>query len=228
MLYFTREIGAEFRTLRQELGRDPGLTFTALLRTVASERLGDRYSLLGERLDGDAALERGFPSEAAGLARYGVIILGAFEPSAWRPAEAEALRTHIEAGAGLVVLAGETCAAGGTLAALAPCPPLGGLERGVFPLSVPGAGHAVSEGLAGLFAGSSVGTLARLGPTRAGAVVVLASGAQPVVAVQAYGRGRSALVASNTLWRLAGAGARRRRLRPPVASAGALVRRQRR
>ena len=57
VLYFTRVIGSEFRTLRQELGRDPGLTFTALLRTVASERLGDRYSLLGERLEGDAALD---------------------------------------------------------------------------------------------------------------------------------------------------------------------------
>lgn len=208
VLYFTREIGSEFRTLRQELGRDPGLTFTALVRTVASERLGDRYSLLGERLDGDAALERGFPGEAAGLARYGVIILGAFEATAWRPAEAEALRKHIEAGAGVVVLAGDSCAAGGPLAALAPCPPLGGLDRGVFPLSVPAAanGHAVAEGLAPLFAGASVSTRARLGPARAGAVVALTAGVQPVVAMQSYGRGRCALVASNTLWRLAGPG----------------------
>lgn len=208
VLYFTREIGSEFRTLRQELGRDPGLTFTALLRTVASERLGDRYSLLGERLEGDAALERGFPADAAGLARYGVIILGAFEASAWRPAEAEALRKHIENGAGVVILAGDTCAAGGALAALAPCPPLGGLERGSFPLSVPAAanGHAVAEGVAPLFAGASVGTLARLGAPRAGALVTLAAGTAPVVAVQPYGRGRSALVASNTLWRLAGPG----------------------
>jgi hypothetical protein len=208
VLYFTREIGSEFRTLRQELGRDPGLTFTALLRTVASERLGDRYSLLGERLEGDAVLDRGFPSDPAGLARYGVIILGAFDAQAWRPAEAEALRRHIEAGAGVIVLAGDTCAAGGALAALSPCPALGGLDRGVFSLSVPAGanGHAVAEGLPALFAGSSVGTLARLGPTRPAAVVVLAAGSQPVVAVQPYGRGRSALVASNTLWRLAGPG----------------------
>ncbi len=206
VLYFTREIGSEFRTLRQELGRDPGLTFTALLRTVASERLGDRYSLLGERLDGDTALERGFPGEAAGLARYGVIILGAFEASAWRPAEAEALRRHIESGAGLVILAGETCAAGGGLAALSPCPPLGGLDRGSFPIAVPPASHPVADGLAALFAGASLDTLARIGAPRAGAVVALTAGNRPLVAVQAYGRGRSALVASNTLWRLAGPG----------------------
>lgn len=208
VLFFTREIGAEFKALRQELGRDPGLTFTALLRTVASNRQGDRYALLGERLDGDAALERGFPSDPAGLARYGVIIVGAFPPTAWRAEEAEALRQHAERGAGVLFLAGDECAAGGVLGALAPCPPLNGLERGSYPLAVPpgAAGHPAVEGLAGLLAGASVQTIARVAPPRPGASLLLTAGGLPLAAVQSYGRGRSGIIASNTLWRLAGPG----------------------
>jgi hypothetical protein len=208
VLFFTREIGAEFKALRQELGRDPGLTFTALLRTVASNRQGDRYALLGERLDGDAALERGFPTDASGLARYGVVIVGAFAPEAWRADEAEALRQHAERGAGVLFLAGEDCAAGGGLAALAPCPPGGNLERGSFPLAVPGAaaGHPAVDGLAGLLAGSAVQTVRRVGRPRPGASQLLTAGGMPLLTVQGYGRGRSALIASNTLWRLAGPG----------------------
>lgn len=208
VLFFTREIGAEFKALRQELGRDPGLTFTALLRTVASNRQGDRYALLGERLDGDAALERGFPADPAGLARYGVVLVGAFAPTAWRAEEAEALRQHAERGAGVLFLAGDDCAAGGALAPLAPCPPLAGLERGSYPLAVPpaAAGHPAVDGLAALLAGAAVQTVARVGPPRPGASLLLSAGGRPLLAVQGYGRGRSGIVASNTLWRLAGPG----------------------
>lgn len=212
VLFFTREIGAEFKALRQELGRDPGLTFTALLRTVASQRQGDRYALLGERIEGDAALERGFPTDPAVLARYGVIVVGAFPPEAWRSEEAAALRKHVESGGAVAFLAGAECAAGGVLAALAPCPVSGGIERGSWPLAVPpaAAGHPAVEGLAPLLSGVAIETITRCAPPRPGASILIeaASGgrAVPVVAVQAFGRGRSALIASNTLWRLAGPG----------------------
>lgn len=212
VLFFTREIGAEFKALRQELGRDPGLTFTALLRTVASQRQGDRYALIGERLEGDVSLERGFPTDPAGLARYGVVVVGAFAPESWRPEEAAALRRHVDSGGAVAFLAGQDCAAGGTLAALAPCPPSGGLDRGSFPLAVPAgaAGHPVVDGLGPLFAGSAIETLARCAAPRPGATVLLTAAAGgragPVVAVQPFGRGRSAVIASNTLWRLAGNG----------------------
>lgn len=208
VLFFTREIGAEFKALRQELGRDPGLTFTALLRTVASNRQGDRYALLGERLDGDAGLERGFPTDPAGLSRYGVVLVGAFAPTAWRPEEAEALRQHAERGAGVLFLAGEDCAAGGVLAPLAPCPPLSGLDRGSYPLAVPpaAAGHPVVDSLPALLGGAAVQTIARVGAPRPGASLLLSAGGQPLLAVQGYGRGRTGIVASNTLWRLAGPG----------------------
>jgi hypothetical protein len=212
VLYFTREIGAEFKALRQELGRDPGLTFTALLRTVASNRQGDRYALLGERIAGDEALEHGFPTDAAGLGRYGVIIVGAFAPGAWHSDEAEALKRHVDGGGAVVFLAGDECAAGGVLAPLLPMVPATGLERGSFPLSVPAGatGQPVVEGLAPLLVGAAVDSVVRCDPPRPGASVLLASSAGgrvlPLIAVQTWGRGRCALVASNTLWRLAGPG----------------------
>lgn len=212
VLYFTREIGSEFKALRQELGRDPGVTFTALLRTVASRQQGDRYSLLGERIAGDDALAKGFPTDAADLGRYGVVIIGAFPPEAWRPQEIEALRRHVDGGGAVVFLAGEACAAGGALEALLPMVPAGTLERGTFPLGVPPAatGQPVVEGLGPLFAGTSIDSLVRCAPPRPGASILLASAAGgrslPVLAVQSWGRGRCALVASNTLWRLAGSG----------------------
>ena len=39
LLYFTRELGQEFKMLRNELGRDPGLSFSALFRSA-----GERFT----------------------------------------------------------------------------------------------------------------------------------------------------------------------------------------
>ena len=57
LLYFTRELGQEFKLLRNELGRDPGLSFSALCRSA-----GERFTLQGDRAPGDDALAAGFPA----------------------------------------------------------------------------------------------------------------------------------------------------------------------
>jgi len=220
VLYFTRELGLDFKTLRQELARDGGLTFTALFRTLASKSLGDRYTLQGDRLDGDAALERGFPTTAEALRRYGVIVVGSFAASGWKADEQEALVSYVEQGGAVVFLGGEQSFGAGGYggSALAPLMPatLGAdaLERGAFPVSVPGtaAGQSAVAGLSEALGPTAVvESLNRLGALRPGATVLLevAAGGRPapLVAVQGFGRGKGAAVASNTLWKLARPGA---------------------
>ena len=65
VLYFTLELGQEFKMLRNELGRDPGLSFTALFRSA-----GSRFTLQGDRVSGDEALAAGFPSGKDALKPY--------------------------------------------------------------------------------------------------------------------------------------------------------------
>ena len=57
-LFFTRELGMDFKMLRSEIGRDPGIAFTALFRT-----LSERFTVQGDRLTGDEPLEAGFPTD---------------------------------------------------------------------------------------------------------------------------------------------------------------------
>jgi uncharacterized membrane protein len=215
VLYFTRELGLDFKTLRQELARDGGLTFTALFRTLASRSAGDRSTLQGDRIAGDEALAQGFPSDPAGLRRYGVIVVGSFAASAWTAAEQAALAAYVEQGGAAVFLGGERSFGAGGYAgsALAPLlvaePGADALARGVFPVTVPVAahGHPAVAGLAeALGTSAAVESLNRLGPLRPGATVLLVAAddgrAAPLVAVMPYGRGRVACIASNTLDRL--------------------------
>ena len=217
VLFFTRELGADYKALRQELARDPGLTFTGLLRTTV-HATGERYLLQGDRLDGDAALEAGLPTEAPGLARYGVIILGAFPASAWRPGEQEALRTWINNGGTLVLLGGDQAfAAGGytgsVLASVYPFTGDDGFVRGSFPVAIPPAVtyHPAVAGVAALLpAAATVDSRNRIGPPTPAATVLMtvSEGGRtvPLIVSQPVGQGTVVAIATNTLWRIARAG----------------------
>jgi len=109
VLYFSRTLGLDFKPLRAELARDPGISLTALYRTVGA-RLGgggERFTVQGDRLAGDEMLDEGFPAEAAQLARYDVVILGSFAAASWPAAQQQALADHVANGAALVVVGGE-------------------------------------------------------------------------------------------------------------------------
>ena len=215
VLFFTRELGVDFKLLRQELGRDPGVTLTALYRT-----LGERFTLQGERLPGDEELEAGFPDNPKTLALYDVIVLGAFPASDWTPAGMTALASFVENGGSALFLGGEHAFGGGGYAGT-PIEPLlpwqiradePALQTGRFPVSIPreSAAHPVVAGLEALFAQErdvSVESLNLPGPKRPAAEALLQApvGGSPMalLAVQNYGKGRTGALASNTLWKWA-------------------------
>jgi uncharacterized membrane protein len=229
VLYFTRELGVEFKALRQELARDPGVTFTALFRTLTSPA-GDRYTLQGDRLEGDGGLEKGFPTSAQGLTRYGCLVLGSFPASSWKAEELAALVDYIGQGGALVVLGGEQSFAGGgyagsPLAAVLPwtlsaaAGEGAAFRRGAFAVTVPVAAlaHPAMSGIQPLLsagpasAAAAVDSVNLVGALKPGATALLETvidgRPQPLVAIQAFGKGKVAAIATNTLWRLARSGA---------------------
>lgn len=214
VLFFTRELGADYKALRQELARDPGLTFTGLIRTTVNAS-GERYLLQGDRLNGDTTLEAGLPTDPKGLARYGVVVLGAFPATAWRPGEQEALCAWTRQGGTLILLGGEQAFSSGgytgsPLAALFPFSGDEGFIRGSFPVAVPAAAtyHPAVAGVAALLpAGAGVDSRNRIGPPTPAATVLLTASdggrSVPLVISQPVGQGTVVAIATNTLWRIA-------------------------
>jgi len=214
VLYFSRDLGQEFKVLRNELGRDPCLSFTALFRTT-----GDRFTLQGDRVAGDEALLRGFPESKQGLETYDVLIIGSFPAEDCSPRQTEAMVQFVEAGGTAVFLGGDRSFGRGgyaqtSLAVLFPwrvSPSEPEPEHGTFPVRVPPMGlgnpilatveEAVAQGGATL---ESVNVVSELKP---GATPLLSAqiGSRDlsVAAVQPFGKGKVMAIASNTLWRWA-------------------------
>ena len=102
VLYFTRALGQEFKVLRSELGRNPGISFTALFRTT-----GARFTLQGDRPPGDDAMAAGLPSSKQGLEAYDAIIIGSLPAQDCTPRQMQALIEFVEEGGALIFLGGE-------------------------------------------------------------------------------------------------------------------------
>ena len=214
LLFFTRELGMDFKMIRSELARDPGIAFTALFRTVS-----EKFTLQGDRLPGDDQLEAGFPVSEKTLKPYDCIILGPFPATDWTPDQMQALLRHVESGGVAVFLGGAEAFgrgryAGTPLASLFPWQISEAEEElsiGVFPVKVPvvSRGHPLLGGLEEILIreGAAVESLNNVGPVKPGATVLIETrqGARtmPVVAVQNVGKGKVMAVASNTLWKWA-------------------------
>ncbi len=214
-LYVTRELGMDFKALRHEIGRDPGIAFTALYRTI-----GEQFTVQGERLPGDDGLEAGLPAEAETLAAYDCVLIGSFPAAEWTAAQMDALRTYVEQGGSAVFLGGEHSFGHGGYAGtpLAPLLPWQvaadepALQRGRFPVHVaPSAtAHPLVAGLDTLLAEESEPAVESVnvpGPLRAGATALLETRLDrrtiALLAVQPYGRGKVLGLASNSLWKWA-------------------------
>lgn len=220
VLYLSRSLGQGFKPLRAELARDGGISFTALLRTIGgalAARTGERFTLQGARIDGDAALEAGLPTAASAYAPYDCVILGSFPAASWSAASQQALADWVGHGGALIWEGGEDSFgaggyAGSPLAPLAPWqltalePPL---ARGAFPVGVPAAALAqpLVAGLpAALGPSAALASLNQPGPLRAGAQALVEAtsdaGTVAVVALQRFGAGKVLGIASDTWWRL--------------------------
>ncbi len=215
VLYFARELGAEFKMLRSELARDPGIAFTALFRTSS-----ERFTVQGDRVAGDEDLDAGFPNRDALLRPYDCVIIASFPAADWTPDQMRTLVQYVEAGGTVAFLGGEDSFGRGgyadtPLAALLPWPISRGepdLARGSFPVAVaPAAGGSpIVAGLAALLAESGDPVIESVnlpGALRASATPLLQSTASgrpvAVAAVHPVGRGRVLAIASNTLWKWA-------------------------
>jgi uncharacterized membrane protein len=223
VLYFTQELGVDYKYLRTELGADPGVVFTAMYRV-----LEDQFTVQGDRT-GFQDLAQGFPVKDDVLKRYDCVILGSFAAGQFNDAQAQALARYVENGGALILLGGESSFGRGGYAEskLAPLMPWAirddeaDLVTGSFPVTVAASGAAVefTSGLReGLDAsgGASLDSLNQPGGLRPGAIALLdatiSNRTESVVAWQRYGKGQVLGIATNTMWKWAAAGRETRAL----------------
>ena len=212
VLFFTRELGADFKMIRAELGRDPGVAFTAFFRTVS-----EKFTLQGDRMPGDEEFEAGFPTSDKLLAKYDCLILGACPAEEWTDAQMKTLVRYVENGGVAIFLGGERSYGHGgyaptPLAALFPWRISASepeMTLGVFPVKVPlaASGHPIVSGLEELLVkeGAVVESLNPVDELKPGATALLETRqnarAAPIIAVQPVAKGKVMAVASNTLWK---------------------------
>ncbi len=223
VLYFTQELGVDYKYLRTELGTDPGVVFTAMYRV-----LEDQFTVQGDRT-GFQDLAQGFPTKDDILKRYDCIILGSFPASQFTDDQAQALVRYVENGGAVIFIGGRSSFGRGgyadsKLASLLPwmisnTEP--DLATGTFPVTVSSSGSAVDfiSGLRedlGAAGGVTLNSVNRPGGLRPGAIGLLdatfSDHTEPVVAWQHYGKGQVLGLATDTLWKWASAGQETRSL----------------
>ena len=222
VLYFSRRLGADLKMLRQELGTDPAITFTALYRST-----GERYTVQGPpegaAVMSEGELAKGFPTDLERLRRFDCLIFGSFPAHEWSAAEMKVVLEFVEQGGGVILLGGDDSFDGGGyhLSPLLPllpwrCTGMGSsLQRATYLVSVaPSAEqHPAVAGLRELLesGGSNsaptavaVTSVNTPGDPLPGAEVLLEASAagrkSPLVLEHHYGKGRVLTMASNTSW----------------------------
>jgi uncharacterized membrane protein len=217
VLYFSQEIGVDYKYLRTELGADHGVIFTAMYRV-----LEDQFTVQGDRT-GFRDLAQGFPTRDDVLRRYDCLIVGSFAASEFSDAQQQALVRYVNNGGALVLLGGDSSFGLGGYAdsKLAPLMPWSirndepPLSTGTFPVSVADSAAALaftsgwSEDVSAS-GGAALDSLNQPGNLRPGAIALLNAATKnetvPVVAWQRYGKGQVLGIATNTMWKWAAAG----------------------
>ncbi|NLL83928.1 MAG: hypothetical protein GX230_06775 [Lentisphaerae bacterium] len=215
ILFYTHQIGADLKFLRQALASDTALRFTALYRSGENQ-----YTIHGDAADSNT-LSQGLPTTAEELRRYGALIIGSLPAEAWNAATITALLQYVENGGGLIWLGGENSFSSGgyTDSPLRPLipwdPPHTGtplFERGTFPITIAPTSHAATTGLAEMLRNATpaettalaVTSLNRNGNLLPGALPLLQvttpHATEPLAVEHRYGRGRIISIASNTTW----------------------------
>ena len=222
VLYFSRRLGADLKMLRQELGTDPAITFSALYRST-----GERYTVQsppeGAAVLDENELAKGFPTDLERLRRFDCLIFGSFPAHEWSAAEMKAVLQFVEQGGGVILLGGDDSFDGGGYH-LTPLQPLlpwrctgtgSSLQRANYLVSVPPSAeqNPAVAGLSELLdsGGSNrastavaVTSVNTPGEPLPGAEVLLEATTTgrktPLVLEHRYGKGRVLTMASNTSW----------------------------
>ncbi|MFT5127928.1 MAG: hypothetical protein ACI8W8_001536 [Rhodothermales bacterium] len=222
VLLFTRSVGWDVNAIRQTLDRDPGVSLTSITRVT-----GERYFVQGDRQKNDETIESGFPKASAVLDLYKVVILGSFPAGDLSREQQAALREYVERGGSLIALGGEESFGRGGFAdsVLSPLFPwvLSGaereMERGTFPVSMPGAvaEQDLIRGFSSAMADAGQMSLVGVnfpGNLKTAAFSLLdasvAGETVGVIALHPYGEGQVLGIATNTLWKWSRGGERRR------------------
>ncbi|HVT80364.1 MAG TPA: glutamine amidotransferase, partial [Phycisphaerae bacterium] len=223
VLYVEGRVRPEVGPLRRTLEQDPNLALVSMVQTVAG-----RFEMTGLKAGDDL---KGLPTNLAQWKRFKVVVLGDLDASFLNTQQQKDLEQIVRDGAGLVMIGGQNSFAPGgwdrtTLASLLPV----SLEKVAPPqinapfvmeLTSVGGAHPIFRGIASYFLtpeGKKIGETVpdfsgcvALGPPKAGATVLavhptekVGNAPATVLAVQQYGKGRSAAFAADTTfrWRL--------------------------
>jgi uncharacterized membrane protein len=220
VLYVEGRVRPEVGPLRRTLEADPNLALVSMVQTVAG-----RFEMTGLKTGDDL---KGLPTTAAQWKRFKVVVLGDLDASFLNAQQQRDLEQIVRDGAGLLMIGGQNSFAPGgwdktTLSPLLPV----SLEK-VTPaqintpfvpeLTAIGAAHPIFRNIATYFltaegkkVGDTVPELSgcvALGPPKAGATVLAVHPTEkvggkpaPVLAVQQYGKGRTAAFAADTTFR---------------------------
>ena len=216
VLVLAARVTREYRPLKAEISRTPGVRFAAVLRLAPGRVLTDGVPA------GDP-LASGFPSDPAALARFDVVVLVATPAKDLAPAEEAALVAFVEGGGGLFVVGDEDALglggwAGRPLARLLPVEVRGGDEEmltGAFRAEAGTDGRAspILDGLLEAIGGTDggaglvLGSLHRAGAPRPGAQTLLETHLpdgppRPLLVTGVASRGRALVWLTNTLHRV--------------------------
>ena len=214
VLYFTQELGVDYKYLRNELISDPGMLMTAMFRVVQ-----DQFTVQGDRT-GYKDLLNGFPTKLEILKRYDCIVLGSFPAKLLSDAQQDNLVNYVREGGAVIFLGGNDSFGLGGYAdsKLAPLFPWNlqkresAMAQGNYAIDLAETAGSVNftDGWGEQLAKAGGATLESVncpGGLRPGALALLVVNLngqnQPVVATQRFGKGQVLGIASNTFWKWA-------------------------
>ncbi|MFB3828624.1 MAG: hypothetical protein ACE15B_17780 [Bryobacteraceae bacterium] len=212
VLYIEGEPRWEFKFIRRAVEDDHSLDLVTMLRTTQNK-------IYRQNLSGPHELEQGFPATPEELFAYQGLIIGSVEAGYFTPAQQELIKEFAgRRGAGVLFLGGRFSLAEGGWANS----PAGEM----LPVALPAARATFHREMAGqeLTAAGRASLLCRLeedpernlerwrkmpqlanyseaGEAKPGASVLMLTGGRPLLAIQNYGRGRAAVLATAGTWR---------------------------
>jgi uncharacterized membrane protein len=202
VLYFEGRPRWEFKYLRRTMEEAPNLRLVSVVRTATE-------SFYVQGGDADLDLSAGLPKDPKKLNDFNVIVLGSGGTDVLSDVDVANLAAYVEGGKGLVFLGTEDLASFKDTPIEKAVPVL--LDKGRMPgqfeltITSEGARHPVLAGIAEKLAEDpALRTLqgrVLTGRARGGATVLATAGADPVLAVQNYGKGRALVLTADNTWR---------------------------
>jgi uncharacterized membrane protein len=216
VLYFSYNLGVNFKYLRRELNADPGISFTAMFRTIR-----DLYTIQGDN-SGDMGEpgSAGVLDDLKKLLQYDCLIIDSVPAEKLSKERQQVISLFVEKGGALILLPGLDSSPvkykDKPFEKLLPWKLAGSdrgkLEKGDFTVSIPPSQkyHPVLAGVDELLVAEvpSVKSLFALDQVKPGVKVIVEGSAggirkYPLLLIASYGKGQVMVFNSDTFWRWA-------------------------